>query len=129
MYVYEGRVAETAQQVVRAEFIAAAEQSLRRKFGVTAEPEEIQAWRRSWPALLNALMAAGLGGLHVFLEYALPATGERVDALIVGETDTGELCTVAIELKQWTHAQTRESTPGRLRRSIAWLRSDRTSGA
>ncbi|MFD5635759.1 DNA/RNA helicase domain-containing protein [Streptomyces sp. NPDC127077] len=115
MYLYGGRVADAASQVVRAEFISAAEQNLRRTFGITPEPQEIQAWRHSWPALLNALMAAGLGGLQVFLEYALPATGERIDALIVGESDTGQLCTVAVELKQWTHAQTRESTPGLVR--------------
>ncbi|WP_262701881.1 MULTISPECIES: DNA/RNA helicase domain-containing protein [Streptomyces] len=57
-------------------------------------------------------MAAGLSDLHVLLEYFLPGTGERVDALLLGR-QAGEagLTAVAIELKQWTRASWDTSRP------------------
>ncbi|WP_346165504.1 DNA/RNA helicase domain-containing protein [Streptomyces javensis] len=57
-------------------------------------------------------MAAGLSDLHVLLEYFLPGTGERVDALLLGRR-AGEagLTAVAIELKQWTRASWDRSRP------------------
>jgi len=115
MHVYGGPIAEAAQQAGRPEFIAAAKQRFRQAFGIAPSPEEVRAWQRSWPALLSALQAAELGGLYVLLEYALPATGERVDALVVGETGDGRLGAVVVELKQWTHVHTNPSRRGVVR--------------
>jgi len=115
MYLYGGTVAEAARQVGDEAFIAAAEKRFARTFGVAPRPEEVRSWRRSWPALTEILCAAGLDAVHVLLEYSLPATGERVDALLVGRAADGLLCTVAIELKQWTHAQLSPARPGMVR--------------
>ncbi|MFH8573765.1 hypothetical protein [Streptomyces sp. NPDC017993] len=52
---------------------------------------------------------------NLLLEYSLPATGERVDALIVGREVSGRLCTVAIALKQWTRADFHLERPGMVR--------------
>lgn len=106
MYLHAGSVDETARYVTQPEFITACQQRFTRSFGTPPSVEEVRSWRRSWPALLTALCSARLAGLHVLLEYSLPATGERIDALVIGRSPDGRLCAVVIELKQWTHART-----------------------
>lgn len=55
MHLYGGTVAEAARQVGDEAFIAASEQRFGRIFGVAPHPEEVQSWRRSWPALTQIL--------------------------------------------------------------------------
>ncbi|WP_328707663.1 DNA/RNA helicase domain-containing protein [Streptomyces mesophilus] len=101
-----------ARDVTQSTFIAACEQRFIKMFGFAPSKEEVRSWQRSWPALMSALCSAGLGELRVLLEYSLPATGERIDALVIGEAPDGRLCTVVIELKQWTTVQTSPLRPG-----------------
>ncbi|MFG2895237.1 DNA/RNA helicase domain-containing protein [Streptomyces sp. NPDC048248] len=115
MYLYGGTVAEAAQLVGDEAFIDAVEQRFVKVFGVAPGREEARSWRVSWPALTQILCDAGLNAAHLLLEYSLPATGERVDALIVGREASGRLCTVAIELKQWTRADFHLARPGMVR--------------
>ncbi|MGW4743919.1 DNA/RNA helicase domain-containing protein [Streptomyces sp. NPDC004290] len=115
MHLYGGTVAELARHVGDETFIAAAEQRFTKAFGEAPSTQEVQSWRRSWPALVKVLQAAGLDDLYVLLEYSLPATGERVDALLLGTGPDGNPCAVAIELKQWTHVQLSRLRPGMVR--------------
>ncbi|SDJ73952.1 DNA/RNA helicase domain-containing protein [Streptomyces indicus] len=112
MHLHGGEVAEVARVVTQPAFIEECERRFIKVFGFAPSPEEVRSWKRSWPALMSALCNAGLGELRVLLEYSLPATGERIDALVIGETADGQLCTVVIELKQWTSAQTTPLRPG-----------------
>ncbi|MFE6955537.1 nuclease-related domain-containing protein [Streptomyces sp. NPDC057696] len=105
-------VSEVARDVTQPAFIEACEQQFTNVFGFAPSQDEIRSWQRSWPALMSPLCSAGLGELHVLLEYSLPATGERIDVLIIGEAPDGRLCTVVIELKQWTSVQTSPFRPG-----------------
>ncbi|MGK4579346.1 DNA/RNA helicase domain-containing protein [Kitasatospora sp. HPMI-4] len=115
MHLFGGTVAETAKEVTRPEFFARCEQRFLSAFGSPPSPQEVRSWRRSWPVLMDILLAAELGGLRILLEYALPATGERVDALLVGEGTDGVLDLVAVELKQWTRLKTVPQLPGLVR--------------
>ncbi|MFE7028846.1 DNA/RNA helicase domain-containing protein [Streptomyces sp. NPDC057621] len=67
----------------------------------TADPAEQRSWRKSWPALFEALVRAGLEDLRVYLEYGTPGGGRRLDALLVGAAKGGGLGLVIVELKQW----------------------------
>ncbi|MER5504816.1 DNA/RNA helicase domain-containing protein [Streptomyces sp. NPDC002766] len=115
MYLYRGTVAEAAGRVSDDAFIAAVERRFTKVFGVAPNAEEVRSWRHSWPALVQVLHCAGLDAMHLLLEYSLPATGERVDALLLGRDAEGRLCAVAIELKQWTHAYLSPLRPGMVR--------------
>ncbi|MFB8038681.1 nuclease-related domain-containing protein [Streptomyces sp. NPDC056004] len=115
MHLYGGTVSAIARNVTQTAFIAECERRFAQKFGVSPSQEEVRSWLLSWPALMSALCSAGLGQLHVLLEYTLPATGERIDALVIGAAPNGRLCTVVIELKQWTSAQTSPLRPGMVR--------------
>lgn len=67
---------------------------------------EARSWEKSLPALLNVLMEAGLGDVHVLFEYQLPLTSKRVDAILAGvHPKTGEPSYVVVELKQWSQAE------------------------
>nr|WP_083466614.1 DUF2075 domain-containing protein [Kibdelosporangium sp. MJ126-NF4]CEL17350.1 ATP/GTP binding protein [Kibdelosporangium sp. MJ126-NF4]CTQ91423.1 ATP/GTP binding protein [Kibdelosporangium sp. MJ126-NF4] len=64
---------------------------------------EIGAWKRSIPALLELVVEAGLGHVHVILEHRLPYTPHRVDAILCGVHPLdGEPSYVLVELKQWS---------------------------
>ena len=115
MHLYGGTVAELARHTGDEAVIAASEQRFTKAFGQAPSAQEVQSWRRSWPALVKVLQDAGLGELYVLLEYCLPATGERVDALLLGTDTNGHPCAVAIELKQWTHVRLSGLRPGMVR--------------
>ncbi|MCY0933410.1 DUF2075 domain-containing protein [Streptomyces sp. H34-S4] len=70
---------------------------------------EVRSWERSIPALTNALLDAGLGQVEVLLEYSLPLTSKRADAVLAGvHPATGEPSYVVVELKQWSEAHPEE---------------------
>lgn len=75
MHLYGGTVVELARHIGDETFIAAAERRFTHLFGVPPSAQEVNSWRRSWPALVKILQAAGLDDLYVLLEYSLPATG------------------------------------------------------
>lgn len=64
---------------------------------------EQRSWENSLPALANTLVDAGLGDVEVLVEYPVPLSSYRVDALLAGAHPvTGEPSYVVVELKQWT---------------------------
>ncbi|MFE7927519.1 DNA/RNA helicase domain-containing protein [Streptomyces sp. NPDC057456] len=115
MHLYGGTVAEAARDLGDEAFIAAAERRFTKLFGAAPSTQEVHSWRRSWPALVAILRSAGLNDLYLLFEYSLPATGERIDALLLGKNADKSLCAVAIELKQWTRAQLSPARPGMVR--------------
>ncbi|MET9547903.1 DUF2075 domain-containing protein [Streptomyces sp. NPDC006627] len=67
---------------------------------------EARSWRKSLPALLNVMMEAGLGDVHLLFEYQLPLTSKRTDVILAGvHPRTGEPSYVVVELKQWSQAE------------------------
>ncbi|MCY0957629.1 DUF2075 domain-containing protein [Streptomyces sp. H27-H5] len=80
--------------------------------GCRPGPSEVRSWERSIPALTNALLDAGLGQVEVLLEYSLPLTSKRADAILAGvHPVTGEPSYVVVELKQWSEAHPEEDDP------------------
>ncbi|RDI23072.1 hypothetical protein DFR72_111203 [Lentzea flaviverrucosa] len=86
MFVYGGTVRETTAVLEAAPtaFVDACSKSFSRLYGKPPGAAERSSWEKSWPELLRALMQAGLGELRLFLEYELPGSGQRVDALLLG---------------------------------------------
>ncbi|WP_405969029.1 DUF2075 domain-containing protein [Streptomyces sp. NBC_00988] len=101
MHVFEGTVGQAARRVGEPDFIARCVERHTAAYGRAPGEGEVGSWERSWPALLDVLAAAGLQDLHLLLEYELPGSSRRVDALVLGRR-AGRLTAVAIELKQWT---------------------------
>ncbi|MEV6949434.1 hypothetical protein AB0N07_47535 [Streptomyces sp. NPDC051172] len=73
---------------------------------------EIRSLERSLPALDNALIEAGLDDVEVIVEYSLPLTSKRADALRSGaHPTTNQPSYVVVELKQWSPAYPSEDGP------------------
>ncbi|AXI77646.1 DUF2075 domain-containing protein [Peterkaempfera bronchialis] len=73
---------------------------------------EVRSWERSIPVLTDALLDAGLGDVEVLLEYRLPLTSRRADAVLAGvHPRTGEPSYVVVELKQWSSASQEDGAP------------------
>jgi hypothetical protein len=68
-------------------------------------PAERKSWSRSLSVLAQDLADAGLDDVEVLVEYQLPLTSRRIDAVLAGtHPKTGEDSFVVIELKQWSYA-------------------------
>ncbi|MEU3375157.1 DUF2075 domain-containing protein [Streptomyces sp. NPDC006660] len=73
---------------------------------------EVRSWERSIPVLANALNEAGLGQVEILLEYGLPLTSKRADAVLAGtHPKTGMPSYVIVELKQWSSAEPDDDDP------------------
>ena len=62
---------------------------------------EVRSWEESLARLGLVISAARLEDHGIFLEYQLPLTSRRLDALITGEDSQGAQNAVIVELKQW----------------------------
>ncbi len=75
------------------------------EYGRRTAPAEIRSWASSIPVLAADLMDSGLGAVAVLLEYQLPLTSKRADAVLAGQHPrTGRPSYVVVELKQWSAA-------------------------
>ncbi|MFF7729104.1 DNA/RNA helicase domain-containing protein [Streptomyces sp. NPDC008001] len=116
MFIYAGTVADAAERIKEPGFFEACAERFSALYRQSVSAEERRSWERSWPALLKALVAADAHELQLLLEYLLPGTGERVDAVLLGrETGSGELTAVVLELKQWTTGRRHPGGSGLLR--------------
>ncbi len=72
---------------------------------------EKRSWQESLPVLAQDLIDAGLGELEILVEFQLPYSAKRIDAVLCGtDPKTGKPSVVVIELKQWTDAIKVEGT-------------------
>ncbi|MGW6908173.1 DUF2075 domain-containing protein [Streptomyces sp. NPDC054940] len=66
---------------------------------------ERRSWLNSLPALADVLCDAGLHEIEVLIEYRMPLSSLRADAVLVGtHPETGMPSFVVVELKQWSEA-------------------------
>jgi hypothetical protein len=87
-------------------------ENFRHQHGRRPAQAEIRSWERSLPALVNALIEADLDDVEVLVEYSLPLTSKRADAVLAGvHPTTGEPSYVVVELKQWSSAYPEEDEP------------------
>jgi hypothetical protein len=87
-------------------------ENFRHKHSHQPGASEVRSWKRSLPALANALVEAGLGDVEMMVEYGLPLTSKRADAILAGIHPTsGEPSYVVVELKQWSEAHPEEEDP------------------
>src|SRR5688500_2387609 len=76
-----------------------------RMSGHGVSPAERNSWSRSLSILGQDLADAGLSDVEVLVEYQLPLTSRRIDAVLAGaHPRTGEDSFVVIELQQWSAA-------------------------
>lgn len=110
--LFRESAASVATRILEGSLALHLTENFRHLHGRSAGQSEIRSWERSLPALVNALMEAGLGEVEVIIEYSLPLTSKRADAVLAGvHPTTGEPSYVIVELKQWSAAYPEEDEP------------------
>lgn len=71
-------------------------------YGFNPSEGEARSWRNSLRALSNAIEVGGLLDHGILLEFQLPLTSRRLDAMITGHDREGRPAAVIVELKQWS---------------------------
>ncbi len=71
-------------------------------YGYSPPESEIRSWRNSLRALANAIELGGFLDHGLLLEFQLPLTSKRLDAMITGHDRDGRAAAVIVELKQWS---------------------------
>jgi hypothetical protein len=103
--LYRDSVAGVRAQIAANTLVPTMNEQFAFAYGYHASSAEQRSWERSLMVLTNDLHDAGLDEVEVLLEYQLPLTSRRVDALLCGvHPRTGESSFVVVELKQWSGA-------------------------
>jgi len=71
---------------------------------------ETVSWDNSLKALAFAAQDVHSKDVGIVLEYHLPYTGCRIDALLFGKNSEGNNCSSIVELKQWSEASLNDDT-------------------
>ncbi|MEU6226731.1 DUF2075 domain-containing protein [Streptomyces sp. NPDC047042] len=110
--LFRESAASVAARILEGSLALHLTENFRHQHGRRPAAAEIRSWERSLPALVNALLEAGLDEVEVLIEYSLPLTSKRADAVLAGvHPTTGEPSYVVVELKQWSAAYPEEDEP------------------
>lgn len=111
MPLYRDSVAGVLAQIAANTLVPTMTEQFAFAYGYRPSPAEQRSWERSLSVLTGDLHDAGLDRVEMLLEYQLPLTSRRVDALLCGvHPRTRETSYVVVELKQWSHAAPVEGT-------------------
>ncbi|MFF4651425.1 DNA/RNA helicase domain-containing protein [Streptomyces sp. NPDC001380] len=110
--LFRGSVSAVAAERVAGTLALRLSEQFVHEHGYRPGPSEVRSWERSIPVLTDALLDAGLQDVEVLLEYRLPLTSRRADAVLAGvHPRTGEPSYVVVELKQWSSAYPEDGAP------------------
>ena len=97
MIVYENRIKDFLNDVVKDEIVTLLETNLKYILGIKVSYSEKRAWDSSLKELALILSNSSIEkDLIIALEYQIPSTSKRIDAFILGDKEG-----ILIELKQW----------------------------
>lgn len=113
MHLFAGTVDDFLSALSAGRLIGNLQAAFSRLLLSAPSPSEVRSWERSLPALAEVLHRAGIGQAAVLVEYVLPQSSKRADAVIVGRDSEGQAHLVVVELKQWTSADI-DDVSGRL---------------
>lgn len=112
MPLYRASVAQLRAQVLDGSLVPTLVEQYRHRLSHQPAAPEIRSWERSLHTLSADLVQAGLDDVEVLLEYQLPLTSKRADAVLCGvHPRTGFASYVVVELKQWSQATVLEDAP------------------
>ncbi|WP_157438785.1 DNA/RNA helicase domain-containing protein, partial [Acidiplasma aeolicum] len=74
-------------------------------YGHRPSQAEINAWNNSFQFVKNELQVNNLFDIWVIIEYELPYSAKRIDAILLGKNNDNIKNIVILELKQWSGAE------------------------
>lgn len=103
MRLYEGIIGEFNDAVLQNQIADLVSSSFERYYKKRVSQSEYRSWQQSLNFLRNSFEYAELDGNKLIIEYELPYSTRRIDALIFGRDQRSTDSVVLIELKQWSN--------------------------
>ena len=85
MRLYEGSVSEFHRDVTQSRIADKLATAFRDYYRRAAAKGEVGAWEQSFNFLSDSLAATGLDDNRIIIEYELPYSSRRIDALLIGQ--------------------------------------------
>lgn len=104
MQLYSGVTDQFIAKATRNELAPVMHESFVRYLGYSPSESEVRSWTRSLRELAYRLQGAGIDKAAIVVEYRLPQTSRRLDAMLIGEDRNAVARAVVVELEQWEHA-------------------------
>jgi uncharacterized protein len=105
MRLFAGTVARFSDEIASGNIVPLLEQAFSEQMLSRPNPSEVTSWANSLPVLQEDLVRANLAEAGIVLEYMLPLSSKRLDAVILGRDSNGKARATVIELKQWRQAE------------------------
>ena len=102
--LYWGTTSDFVEQTTRNEIAETLRKAHFAYYGFDPSPSEQRSWRNSLAKLALALNHGQFLDHGIFLEFQVPMTSKRIDALITGRGHDDRPGAVLVELKQWDDA-------------------------
>lgn len=105
MRLFAGRVPEFLKGTEDGSIVGDLEHAFAQQMLYSPSPSEVTSWANSLPVLAEDLRAADIDEAGVIIEYMLPLSSKRLDAVVVGHDGQGRAKAAVLELKQWRRAE------------------------
>jgi len=103
MILYEGSIERFSDDVMQNCIADRAAEKYRVHYGRNPGSSEYRSWAISLAILNNSFHYAGLRDNHILIEYELPYSSQRIDAVLFGRGAQEQENVVVLELKQWSN--------------------------
>lgn len=103
MILYEGLIEQFNEDVMQNCIADRAAEKYYNHYKRQPGTSEYRSWSHSLPILNNSFIYAGLKDNYLLLEYELPYSSQRIDAIVFGNDSYGKENVILMELKQWSN--------------------------
>jgi DUF2075 family protein len=103
MYLYSGTTPDFIKSATHNAIAHRLAEAFEMHFRYPPPPSEFQSWQNSLRSFSDVLREGNLFGQGIFLEYQLPLSSKRLDAMVTGRDGSRDRA-VIVELKQWGEA-------------------------
>jgi DUF2075 family protein len=104
MFLYSGTTPDFISETTHNAIAHRLAKAFEAHFRYPPSPSEYQSWQNSLRCFSDVLREGNLFDQGIFLEYRLPLSSKRLDAMVTGR-DTRRDRAVIVELKQWSGAE------------------------
>ena len=101
MHLYDSRVGELIQRATSGQIADALSCNFLHRMDLHASHSEVKSWKNSLGAFAEAVNGAGLDESWIVLEYHVPPSSARMDAMLLGQDKAAKRNAVVMEFKQW----------------------------
>lgn len=109
MILYEETIERFNEDVMQNCIADRAAEKYRAHYNRDPGDREYRSWAISLAILNNSFHYAGLKKNHIFVEYELPYSSQRIDVLLFGKDNREQDNVVMLELKQWSNDKVAEA--------------------